>query len=302
MRSHLEPLHTFRDIQPALSVAVGLHSVRLTRSCARDLGPEVLLYSEPEDAVALIYQVADLPGHDLWLNGQHQRIPPVPESTMHLLDLGAHGEARLGPSFDSINVHFPRAAFKAFAEISGGTHVDSLEVRTAWATIDPFVGSLESALCLALAPPAQADRLVQEHLTFALMAHLGTTYGAMRVPSKLTPGRLAPWQVRRAKELLTADLRNQISLAELASRCELSPSHFSRAYKVTTGLTPFGWLSRYRVEVAKGMLRRAESGGLAEIGLRCGFADQSHFTRSFVHHTGETPGAWRRSHRTRPVD
>jgi AraC family transcriptional regulator len=296
MSADLQPRHTFHDIPRSLSVAIGLQSVTLTRSTAKDLGPEILLYSEPEHATALIYQVGDLPSHDLWLDGRHRRIPAVPKSTMHILDLGAHGEARLGPTYDSINVHLPRAALKAFAEISGSPKVDGLEVRAEWSTIDPVVSSLEDGLRFALANPAGSLRLVQEHLTFALLAHLATAYGTMRIPAKLAPGRLAPWQVRRAKELLTADLESEISLAELSSRCDLSPSHFSRAFKATTGLSPYTWLRWHRVEVAKQMLRQPQH-SIAEIALRCGFADQSHFTRAFLRHTEATPGKWRRSDR-----
>ena len=49
-----------------------------------------------------------------------------------------------------------------------------------------------------------------------------------------------------------------------------------------------------RVELAKDLMRDRES-SLSEIALRCGFADQSHFTRVFVHATGVSPGAWRRA-------
>ena len=298
MNAELQLLHTFHDIPRSLSVAVGTEAVTLTHATAKDLGPEILLYSEPEDAVALIYQVKDLPSHDLWMNGRHQRVPALPRSTMHILDIGVHGEARLGPSYDSINVQFPRAALKAFAEISGSPKVDSLEVRAEWSTVNPVVSSLESSLCLALANPGSGNRLVQEHLIFALMAHLATAYGTMQPSPRLTPGRLAPWQVRRAKELLTSDLEKQISLAELSRRCDLSPSHFSRAFKVTTGLSPYAWLQRYRIEVAKQMLRQQRN-SLAEIASRCGYADQSHFTRGFMRHTGSTPSAWRRGDRER---
>jgi AraC-like DNA-binding protein len=296
MNADLKPLHVFHGIPRSFSVAVGLEAVTLTHSTAKDLGPEILLYSEPQDAVALVYQVGDLLSHDLWQDGRHLRVAAIPRSTMHILDLGLHSQARLGRGYDSINVQLPRAALKAFAEMSGSPKVDSLEIQAGWSTVDPVVSSLESSLCLALASPAGSNRLVREHLTFALMAHLATAYGTMRTAPKLTPGRLAPWQVRRAKELLTSDLGNELSLAELSCRCDLSPSHFSRAFKATTGLSPFAWLQWYRIEVAKQMLLQPES-SLAEIALHCGFADQSHFTRAFVRHTGSTPGVWRRGDR-----
>jgi AraC-like DNA-binding protein len=298
MRPDLQLRHTFQDNPRSFSVAIGPHAIRLTRTTSRDLGADVMLYSEPDDAVALIYQVSDLPSHDLWLGRRHRRIPHVPRSTLHILDLDTHGQARLGPAFDSINVHLPRAALKAFADMSGSPRADSLDVTAEWSTADPVVSSLEAGLCFALADPKAACRMVREHLTYALIAHLLSAYGVMRTSPKLLPGKLAPWQVRRAKELLVSDLENEISLAELSRCCDLSPCHFSRAFKATTGLAPFVWLQWYRIEVAKQKLRQPEN-SLAEIAQACGFADQSHFTRSFARRVGSTPSAWRRSNRAR---
>ncbi|WP_407670913.1 helix-turn-helix domain-containing protein [Paraburkholderia franconis] len=46
------------------------------------------------------------------------------------------------------------------------------------------------------------------------------------------------------------------------------------------GAPPFRWLRAYRIERAKHLLRHTQL-SLAAIGQECGFADQSHFTRSF---------------------
>jgi transcriptional regulator GlxA family with amidase domain len=93
------------------------------------------------------------------------------------------------------------------------------------------------------------------------------------------------------------NLASNISLAELARHCELSPSHFSRAFKVSTGCSPFAWLQQHRLDRAKDLLRGGRT-GLAEIAFLCGYADQSHFSRMFSRHAGITPGAWQRANRT----
>jgi transcriptional regulator GlxA family with amidase domain len=91
-------------------------------------------------------------------------------------------------------------------------------------------------------------------------------------------------------------LDQSISLADLARLCDLSPSHFSRAFKNATGQSPSLWLAAERVSRAKDLLRRGEH-TLAEIAYGCGFADQSHLTRTFSRHVGQSPGAWRRQRR-----
>jgi AraC-like DNA-binding protein len=116
----------------------------------------------------------------------------------------------------------------------------------------------------------------------------------MRVVARPIHGGLAPWQERRAKELLSANLDGNVSLTEVARECGLSISHFSRAFRQSTGMAPHRWLIQRRVEAAKELLRDASSLTLLDIALRCGFANQSHFTRTFAGVVGSSPGSWRR--------
>jgi AraC family transcriptional regulator len=118
-------------------------------------------------------------------------------------------------------------------------------------------------------------------------------HAAAAVP---TIGKLAPWQKRRAKELLAANLAGGVTLGELASVCELSIRHFNRAFRESMGMSPHAWLVHYRVEKAKGLLTNSPR-VLADIALDCGFADQSHFTRMFQRMTGISPGRRRRLYR-----
>jgi AraC-like DNA-binding protein len=126
---------------------------------------------------------------------------------------------------------------------------------------------------------------------------------AARSPDRSRPGPgsgLAPWQLRRAKGMLSQDLANQSPLADVARACRLSVSHFSRAFKISTGVPPHRWLTAERVELAKKLL--ASTGTpLVDVACICGFADQSHFSRVFVQHTGSTPRTWRRGNQVGPL-
>ena len=104
---------------------------------------------------------------------------------------------------------------------------------------------------------------------------------------------MASWQERRAKEVLAADPTGATRLADVSAAVGLSLSHFVRAFRRSTGVTPHAWLQRHRVELAKDLLRRRDY-SLADIAVACGFANQSHFTRVFSRSVGMTPGAWRR--------
>jgi AraC family transcriptional regulator len=100
-------------------------------------------------------------------------------------------------------------------------------------------------------------------------------------------------QATRAKEFLAAQCADDLSLIDVARACGLSRGHFTKAFRVATGLTPHQWLQRYRIDKAKDQLLNPAL-SIADIAISCGFADQSHLTRVFSRLVGDSPAAWRR--------
>ncbi|EPJ80190.1 transcriptional regulator, AraC family protein [Pseudomonas sp. CFII64] len=105
---------------------------------------------------------------------------------------------------------------------------------------------------------------------------------------------LSPWQERRAKEMMASHMDRGLSIAQIAGECSLSRSHFSRAFKKNTGVSPRDWFLQMRLDKAKHLLTETQL-TISRISLDCGFADQSHFTRVFTRVIGLTPFSWRRS-------
>ncbi len=159
--------------------------------------------------------------------------------------------------------------------------------------LDPVVNHLRLAIQPALARPEHACKIFLNHVALALHAYCAHAYGETRVPTPAIRGGLAPWQLRRAKEMLMAHLEADISLSEVARACKLSVSHFARAFRRTTGQPPHRWLTCRRVEKAKELLQQS-SDPMADIALSCGFADQASFIRAFKRVVGSSPGGWRR--------
>ncbi len=113
---------------------------------------------------------------------------------------------------------------------------------------------------------------------------------------KVSPGGLAPWQVELTLRHLLRDLCADFSVGELAGRCGLSRSYFTRAFRISMGTPPHRWLVRQRVRRASEMLERTDE-NISAIAFLCGFADQSHLTRMFRVIVGTSPAAWRRLRR-----
>ena len=99
----------------------------------------------------------------------------------------------------------------------------------------------------------------------------------------------------------SSDLGGKLSLQQIAAEFDLSVSHFSRAFRISTGLPPHQWLLQQRVKAAK-QLMTVRDLPLSEIAMSAGFANQSHFTRVFSAVVGVSPGAWRREAHGVPED
>jgi len=112
-----------------------------------------------------------------------------------------------------------------------------------------------------------------------------------------TGARLAPWQVRAARELLLSHYAEPINIAFIARRCGVSPGHFIAAFAASMCMTPYQWLIALRIRRAKELLATTAL-PLAEVAVACGFYDQSHLTRTFVRAVGDPPGRWRRANRS----
>jgi AraC family transcriptional regulator len=105
---------------------------------------------------------------------------------------------------------------------------------------------------------------------------------------------LVPLQLKRVTEYMTQRSAEPIHLDDMAKLLGVSQSHFSRAFKVSTGISPYRWLLNLRVAVSQKLLLDTQK-HLTEVALTAGFCEQGHLTRAFRAVTGTTPAAWRKA-------
>jgi transcriptional regulator GlxA family with amidase domain len=122
-----------------------------------------------------------------------------------------------------------------------------------------------------------------------LISALNLPLSARRKRSKL-----ASWQLRRAVDFIEENCLRNIRLEELASLTGLSQSHFSHAFKASTGVPPHQWQTKARLDRAKQLLLSANA-PLSNVAIETGFSDQAHFTRVFRKNIGTTPASWKKS-------
>lgn len=249
------------------------------------------------DAVMVSLQLRPNPKHDVWEDGKKLPTTPVMRGMTCIYDLRRAVTAESEHPFHCINFAFPLLAL----DDSGEDRLDrmSFDAAARLSFHDPVIESLGGALVPALDQPENASRLFVDHVLFAMRAHVAQRFGVAAAMS-VRLGGLAARQERRAKAFIDAHLSENISLAELARECSLSVAQFARAFKRSTGVPPYQFLTERRIERARELLQHTAL-PLADVAIRCGFADQSHFTKVFRRVAGVSPGSFRATSRAMPA-
>jgi AraC-like DNA-binding protein/quercetin dioxygenase-like cupin family protein len=92
------------------------------------------------------------------------------------------------------------------------------------------------------------------------------------------------------KERIDDDPAGHHPLDALAHDARASRFQTLRSFVRLTGLTPHAYVVQRRLDAARSMIRRGAA--LADAAIAAGFADQSHFHRSFTQRYGMTPGVY----------
>jgi AraC-like DNA-binding protein len=214
----------------------------------------------------------------------------------NVIDFDSQPRCWAGSAFDYVHYSVPRQGLDDIAEDLGFGRVndyrlavleDDLVVAQITKSILPFLGRKDALSVLAL-----------DQFSLILGAHLIQQYGVLRKAARHSKGGLAPWQKRRASELLHENIYGRIGLSDIARECGLSTSHFARSFKTSFGISTCQWLTQHRVERAKELMTQT-SKSLIDIAIQSGFNDQAAFTRTFHQLVGVSPGRWRRHYTTR---
>ncbi len=177
-------------------------------------------------------------------------------------------------------LYLSSAAISELSEVPGSRAQFSRPVCRSKRALSLAIDAIK-ALTLDQPDRDQAEQLVM----LALAAHLDTDpkSAVSRAPHRSR-------EVQVALDMIFQNWEASLSLADLAKAAGTSKFQILRRFSREMGATPHAYLTQHRVKRAKDMIVAGSS--LADTAFACGFADQSHMTRTFSRQLGLTPGSY----------
>jgi AraC family transcriptional regulator len=239
----------------------------------------------------VVLQLKAIPFLEQFLGRKKVSSGYYPVGAVSAIDLREQPAVRLPHPFDALVLYVTQDALDEVAYAHRAPQAEGL----VWplGAFDPVVYHLGKTLLASLEQTRHASKIFLDCVLHALNCHFVSAYGGLTLSAQGFRGGLSSVQRRIATELLEAHLEGNIALRQVAEACELSVSHFSRAFKQTFRKPPYKWLTERRVDRARDLMTNSRL-PLVDIATRCGFADQSALNRSFKRIHGVTPGIWRR--------
>jgi len=105
---------------------------------------------------------------------------------------------------------------------------------------------------------------------------------------------IPPRRLARIVEHIRKNLDTPLAVGTLSRMAQMSQSHFSKMFKLSTGLAPHQFVLQERINRSKELLRQDDA-KIVDVALEVGFENQAHFTTVFGNFVGMTPRQFQRS-------
>ena len=106
-------------------------------------------------------------------------------------------------------------------------------------------------------------------------------------------GKMRDTYIKEAISFIEMNYGRAISVEDIADFCNINRSYLNRLFKESTGKTLQNFLMYYRMNRAAELLKVSEL-TVNEIGKRCGYQNQLHFSRAFKTIFGLSPMQWKK--------
>lgn len=248
----------------------------------------------PDCYVSRTTIVQPLVEHDIALHrlGQQRGYESGPVADLiHIDPLGSLTGARWDAP---LHVLFMMPSELTFQRVLGEFHraPSKFELTRSSYVQDPQIRQVGLALLAECRSGFSSGKLYGESLALAVAARLISQYSAQTLTQHPQNKGLPSWRLRHVMDFIEENIDAELGLSDIAQVAGFSDYHFSRMFKISTGLPPHRYVMERRIERAKELLSNGNM-SIGEISVRLGFGDQSHLTTVFKRLAGVTPKKFR---------
>jgi AraC family transcriptional regulator len=180
-----------------------------------------------------------------------------------------------------------------------GLDPDKVELVEAVGIRDPQIEYAAMSLLSELRSGDLGTRIYAESLASVLAVNLlrrHSSHGrsSARKLEHERAGGLPKASLRTALDYVGDNLAADLTVAEIAREANMSPYHFARMFKLSTGFSPHQYVIGQRIERARTLLRDTDL-PVGVVAREVGFASPSHFAQQFRRLVGVPPRLFRQS-------
>lgn len=258
-------------------------------------GPNAIRFTA-HSHMALVMFTAQ-PGREIAVGGDRRIVSVAPVGSLELIPASSEIHARWLVEKQSLLVAVETDRLKRLASVEFDAGKFELHPPRP-GFIDEKSHLLAQWIRRELTHPQWGGKEYLDALLTIFATHLLRNHSSLRDhPSPLSSGGLPPHVWRRINDFIQASLADNLSLERLASMAGLSPSHFTRAFRQTTGESPYQYVISSRIARARKLIVGTDM-PLGEIAKTVGFSSNSHMTALTRRTLGVTPTDLRRKRRS----
>jgi AraC family transcriptional regulator len=190
-------------------------------------------------------------------------------------------------SMSNLSIYLQPELIAQIAE-SSELNSDQIELMDCFSQSDPHLYQIAMMLLAELRSGGIMGELYVESLTQVLVIHLLRYYSVFQ-PKIANRHHLPPRRLENAIDYIHAHLDGDLSMVQIASSVNTSPTYFASLFKQATGISLHQYVIKQRVKRAQLLLKTTDL-PISTIASQVGFANSSHLTYHCKRQTSMTPG------------